>query len=189
MSQQFGSDDGHEGLASALNFSGTRPAADDDLGSLSGALRFSGAGDEGSQESAVDAFRGYAPTESDDATTGLDAVRAQKQPAEEDQEDDENAGQLVTVGNPAGTVSVSALLGGMTQRVTLSTKATTMTSAELAGEIVALAARARNKALVALHAHLAEDPSVAESAQQMGVDSSVAVAAQLKAAGMILPSE
>jgi hypothetical protein len=70
--------------------------------------------------------------------------------------DERPAAPLFTVTNPTETVSATAMLGGRLHRVELSAKATDMTEAELADEIVVLADLAAQKAQAAQHAVIVE---------------------------------
>lgn len=161
--------DEHDDLA-ALDFSAHEPASDDDVAD-SDALDFSVASDS-VDESAADALDEYAPNEPDDTETELDSIASAASGTEEE-ESEEDGLQLFTVTNPPETVSVSALIDGRTQRVTLSPKVTSMTESELAEEILVLTDLARQKGLAGQHTYLLENASQAEGLQEvseLGID-------------------
>jgi hypothetical protein len=86
----------------------------------------------------------------DDGASALDAIGDYSPVFDEG--DDRPLAALFTVTNPAGTVSATATIGGRLHRVELSAKATDMTEAQLADEIVVLAGLATQKAQAAQHA-------------------------------------
>jgi hypothetical protein len=158
--------DEHDDLA-ALDFSGADESYDDGV-EESDALDFSGADDDSGEEAAVDALDDYAPAESEETGTELDAIDSQTEAIEEEKEDEEDGLQLFTVTNPPDTVSVSALIDGRTQRIELSAKVSSMNESELADEILVLADLARQKGLAGQHTYLLESASDAESMREMG---------------------
>ncbi|BBX99068.1 DUF2694 domain-containing protein [Mycobacterium lacus] len=121
----------------------------DDLG----ALDFSGGGDE---ESSIGAFDDYAPagaTETEVAGAELDALHGLTEKEEEPEL------EMYTVTNPQGSVSVTALMGGIIQRITVTDKASSMTESGLADEIFVIADLARQKARAAQHTFMFENMS------------------------------
>src|SRR5262249_23255300 len=108
-----------------------------------GALDFSGGG--GVEQSSLDALDDYAPTQPSETGADLDALHGLTEVEEESEL------ELFTVTNPQGSVSVTAMMGGIIQRVTLSDKATSMSEAQLAEEIFVIADLARQKARAAQH--------------------------------------
>ncbi|OBJ54149.1 DUF2694 domain-containing protein [Mycobacterium sp. 1423905.2] len=116
----------------------------DDLG----ALDFSGGATV--QESSLDALDGYAPAETEDAGTELDALHGL---TEKDEEPDF---ELFTVTNPQGSVSVTTLMGGIIQQVTVTDKASSMSESALAEEIFVIADLARQKGRAAQHTLMLE---------------------------------
>ena len=164
MPQHFGNDDGHDDLA-ALDFSAGQDGTEEDV-SESDALDFSVADDaEASPTEALDAF---APAESEDSATELDAIASQTADTEDDV--DEEVGPLFTVTNPPETVSVSALTGGRIHQIGLSPKVTGMSESELADEIVVIAGLARQKGLAGEHTYLLENPALSETMRAIGLD-------------------
>jgi hypothetical protein len=149
-----------------LDFSSHQSGADDDSHEDSDALDFSAAAEDSGAESDVEALSEYAPTEPEEVETELDAIAAATE-ASEDEGDEEDGVQHFTVTNPPGTVSVSALIDGRTQRVTLSPKTTSMTESELAEEIIVLAGLARKKGLAAQHTYLFDSASHMEGLQDL----------------------
>jgi DNA-binding protein YbaB len=118
------------------NFSPDAPWEDDD-----------GAGLD--EESVLDAFDEYAPAR--EPVDVEDAWTAPELP-------EDNAATttvLFTATNPAGTVSVTVLMGGQVLRVNLSPQVTKMTEPELAEEITTIAALARQQAQAGQHAIIA----------------------------------
>lgn len=121
----------------------------DDLG----ALDFSGAGAD-VEESSLDALGDYAPpTESEDVDTGLGALEGLTE------QDDEEELALFTVTNPQGSVSVTALMDGRVQNITVTDKASSMSEPALAEEIFVIADLARQKARAAQHTFMVENMS------------------------------
>lgn len=128
------------------------PGNDYDSDDLS-ALDFSGGGTD-VDESSLDALGDYAPpTEAEDAETGLDALEG----LTEQDEDEELA--LFTVTNPQGSVSVTALMDGRVQNITITDKASSMSETALAEEIFVIADLARQKARAAQHTFMVESMS------------------------------
>ncbi|OBA61412.1 hypothetical protein A5647_11305 [Mycobacterium sp. 1100029.7] len=138
------SDNGH-GDADALDFSAAEDA------------------DEASGVAALDEF---APIEPEEPETELEAIAATTEAG--DTEDDEDGAQLFTVTNPPETVSVSALMDGRTQRVTLAPTASKLTESELVDEILVLADLARQKGLAGQHTYLLDSASDNEGLRQLG---------------------
>lgn len=122
----------------------------DDLG----ALDFSGSVVE---ESSLDALGDYAPPierpESEDGGTELDALAG----LTEQEEEPDLA--LFTVTNPQGSVSVTALMDGRVQHITVTDKASGMSESALAEEIFVIADLARQKARAAQHTFMVENMS------------------------------
>lgn len=117
----------------------------DDLG----ALDFSGGGSV--EESPLDALGDYAPpAESDESTSELDALDGLTEQEEQDL-------ALFTVTNPQGSVSVTALMDGRVQSVSVTDKASHMTESGLAQEIFVIADLARQKARAAQHTFMVEN--------------------------------
>lgn len=136
--------DDHDDLA-ALDFHGTSSAVGDHGGTGLDALDFSSSAEADAEDSDIDALGEYAPLTEEEPDSELEALdSAMAQGSEDDAEDDFH---YFTVTNPAGTVSVSSVMGGMTQKVELSPKVTNMQEADLAEEILALADLARQKGL------------------------------------------
>ncbi|MEZ0352747.1 hypothetical protein [Mycobacterium sp. pR1184] len=180
--------DEHDDL-SALDFSSYHSGSDDDGHDHGDALDFS-ADDDGSEESDADALDAYAPTEPGEADTELEAIAATTEPSDDD-EDDEDDAQQFTVTNPPETVSVSALIDGRTQRVTLSPNATNLTEDELADEIVVLAELARQKGLAGQRTYVMDSAADNAGLQQladMGLDSTQLLR-DFVDTGMRLPTE
>ncbi|SOJ58048.1 ESX-1 secretion-associated protein EspH [Mycobacterium simulans] len=117
----------------------------DDLG----ALDFSGGG--APEESALDAFDDYAPPQTEDTGTDLDALHGL---TEKEEEPDV---ALFTVTNPQGSVSVTAMMDGRVHQVTVTDKASSMTESGLADEIFVIADLARQKARGAQHTFMVEN--------------------------------
>ena len=163
--------DEHDDLA-ALDFSSHQSGSDDEGHGESDALDFSAAAD-GGEESDVEALSGFAPPiEAEDSETELEAIAAATE-ASEDEGDEEDGAQEFTVTNPAGTVSVSALMDGRIQRVKLSPTATKLTESELAEEITVLAGLARQQGLAGTHTYLFDNESQVEGLQELnelGID-------------------
>jgi hypothetical protein len=179
--------DEHDAL-SALDFSSHQSGADDDGHDESAALDFSAA-DDSDGESDVAALYDYAPTETEEIDTELEAIAAATEAAE-DAGEDEEAGPQFTVTNPPETVSVSALIDGRTQRVRLSATATKLTESELAEEILVLAELARKKGLAGQHTYLTENASQIQGLDglaELGIDSN-RVLRDMMESGMQLPT-
>ncbi|OBI82459.1 DUF2694 domain-containing protein [Mycobacterium asiaticum] len=129
-----------------------QPGNDYDSDNLS-ALDFSG-GAAVDEASSLDALGDYAPpAESADAGTDLDALDG----LTEQEEEPDLA--LFTVTNPAGSVSVTALMDGRVQQVTVTDKASSMSESGLAEEIFVIADLARQKARAAQHTFMVENMS------------------------------
>jgi len=105
------------------------------------------------QESALDALDEYAPSEPEDTGADLDALHGL---TEKEEEPDL---ELFTVTNPQGSVSVTTMMGGIIQKVTLTDKASSMTESGLAEEIFVIADLARQKARAAQHTFMMESMS------------------------------
>ncbi|MBW0014182.1 hypothetical protein [Mycobacterium sp.] len=167
--------DEHDDLA-ALDFSSPQSESDDDGNGESDALDFSAAADDTDEESDVEALSGFAPTaEPEEAANELDAIAAATEASDASEEEEEEVAQEFTVTNPAGTVSVSALMDGRIQRVKLSPTVTRMTESELAEEITVLAGLARKQGLAGTHTYLFENESQVEGLQdlaELGIDGS-----------------
>lgn len=164
--------DEHDDLA-ALDFSSHQSTSGDDSHEESDALDFSAVTDD-SEESDVEALSEFARAEPEEAETELEAIAAATE-ASEDEEDEEDGVQQFTVTNPPGTVSVSALMDGRTQRVKLSPTVTKLTESELAEEITVLAGLARQKGLAGTHTYLLDNASEVEGLQELnnlGLDGS-----------------
>jgi hypothetical protein len=101
-------------------------------------------------ESVLDAFDAYVPA--DQIDDGDDLWDTSELP----EDDDQVTTVLFTATNPAGTVSVTVLMGGQVFRVNLSPQVTKMTESELAEEITAISALARRQALAGQHAIIAQ---------------------------------
>ncbi|OBK26681.1 DUF2694 domain-containing protein [Mycobacterium asiaticum] len=120
----------------------------DDLG----ALDFSAGGT--AEETSLDVLGDYAPpAESQDSAAELDALDGL---TEQEEEQDLT---LFTVTNPQGSVSVSALMDGRVQTITVTDKASRMTESGLAEEIFVIADLARQKARAAQHTFMVENMS------------------------------
>ncbi|OBK18471.1 DUF2694 domain-containing protein [Mycobacterium asiaticum] len=129
-----------------------QPGNDYDSDNLS-ALDFSG-GAAVDEASSLDALGDYAPpAESADDGTDLDALDG----LTEQEEEPDLA--LFTVTNPAGSVSVTALMDGRVQQVTVTDKASSMSESGLAEEIFVIADLARQKARAAQHTFMVENMS------------------------------
>jgi hypothetical protein len=170
MTQHFGNDNGHDDLA-ALDFSS---AAESNSGEHEGAdadaLDFS-APHHDDDESPVEALADYAPAETEETGSELEAIDAQADSGEDDDGDEENGLQMFTVANPADTVAVSALIDGRAHRVELSPKVTSMAESELAAEILVLADLARQKGLAGQHTYLLENDILSQGIRDLGFDS------------------
>ncbi|OBK13728.1 DUF2694 domain-containing protein [Mycobacterium asiaticum] len=127
------------------------PGTDYDSDDL-GALDFSG-GAAVDEASSLDALGEYAPpTESAEADgTELDALDGLT-----DQEEEPDLA-MFTVTNPAGSVSVTALMDGRVQRVEVTDKASSMSESGLAEEIFVIADLARQKGRAAQHTFMVEN--------------------------------
>jgi hypothetical protein len=153
-------DDDQDNLA-ALTFSNADYAGPyEDDGEVQ-ALVFSGASDDddGGQESVIDGFRDWVPSQVEDVASDGDAIRSQADVSDDgvdiDGEDDEPE-YLATVSNPPRTVSVMALMDGSVIEIELSPKVAGMTEAALADEILTIADLARQKGLSLQRAMFAE---------------------------------
>ncbi|ORB85653.1 DUF2694 domain-containing protein [Mycobacterium kansasii] len=107
------------------------------------------------EESSLDALDEYAPSEpaDTDAEDGLDALHGLTEKEEEPEF------ELFTVTNPAGSVSVTAMMGGIIQQIAVTDKASSMTESGLAEEIFVIADLARQKARAAQHTFMMESMS------------------------------
>ncbi|QUR70014.1 DUF2694 domain-containing protein [Mycobacterium spongiae] len=126
------------------------PGTDHDSDDLA-ALDFSG-GTAG--ESSLDALDDYAPPasgETDETGSDLDALHGLTEKEEEPEL------ELFTVTNPQGSVSVTALMDGRIQQVTVSDKASSMSESSLAEEIFVIADLARQKARSAQYTFMLEN--------------------------------
>jgi hypothetical protein len=185
MPQHYGNDDGHDDL-SALDFGNYEPDAESEHDDAD-ALDFS-ADEDADEESGVDALDEFAPTEPDEAATELEAIAATTEA--DATQDEEDGAQLFTVTNPPETVSVSALMDGRTQRVTLAPTAAKLTESELVDEILVLADLARQKGLAGQHTYLLDSAADNEGLRQLndlGIDGTQ-VLHDFMQAGMQLPT-
>lgn len=148
--------DDHDDLT-ALDFSAHTTASDHDDVTDSDALDFFVA-DDSIEESGADAFDDFTLAELEDGDTELEALASAAEATDEEESEDDGL-QLFTVTNPPDTVTVSALLDGRTQRVSLSAKVTSMTESALAEEILVLADLARQKGLAGQHTYLMDSMS------------------------------
>jgi hypothetical protein len=184
--------DEHDDLA-ALDFSSHQSGLDDDGHEDPGALDFSAAADDSDGESDVEALAEFAPPikpEADETELAAIAAATEASKDEEDDADEEDGGQQFTVTNPPGTVSVSALMDGRTQRVQLSPKASSLTESELAEEILVLSELARQKGLAGQHTYLFDNASQVEGLRdldELGLDGNQ-VFRDFVQAGMRLPT-
>lgn len=106
------------------------------------------------QESSLDALAEYAPpTEPEETGDDLGALHELTEP------EDESELELFTVTNPQGSVSVTAMMGGIIQQITVTDKASSMTDSGLAEEIFVIADLARQKARAAQHTFMIESMS------------------------------
>jgi hypothetical protein len=95
----------------------------------------------------------FSVTESEPAESDLDVLGDYTEQAAEG---DELPVPVFAVSNPPGTVTVTAFLDGRVKQVDLSPKATDMTEADLADEIVAIAGLATADARSAQYAYMLE---------------------------------
>jgi hypothetical protein len=178
----------HDDL-SALDFSAHQSGSDDDGHDESHALDFSATAEAG-EESDVEALYDYTPTEPEEIDNELEAIAAATE-AVEGEEDEEDSVEGFTVTNPPETVSVTALIDGRTQRVTLSATATTkLSESELADEIIVLAELARQKGLAGQHTYLTENADQIQGLDglaDLGIDSNQMLR-ELMQSGMQLPT-
>ena len=115
---------------SALDFSDLAPAADSGEGSFG------------------DALEEYVPAETDDGLdTGIESLA-------EGEEEDEIPDLLVTVTNPAGTVSIRAAADGGPVLFELAPSVVSMTESDLADEVTVIAELARQKGLSVVHEYM-----------------------------------
>ncbi|WP_322860050.1 hypothetical protein U8D42_13310 [Mycobacterium europaeum] len=154
----------------ALNFTADMSGSGDPA--PSDALDFSAPKDGKGSESVIEALGEFSPNEPVDTTTDLDAINSQSPASGEPQKD---AVEVVTVTNPPGTVSVSVLLDGTMESVGLSPKVTGMTEAELADEILVIAALARQQGLAAQQSYWLDGSSLSEVMREVGSDGADAV--------------
>lgn len=136
-----------------------------------GALDFGDeVGTDNAEQSTFDGLDTDEATEIGDAATvqAIEILSEDTDQTEVASGSDDSALQLVTVTNPAETVSVSAKTGGHIHRIELSPEAVGMTASELATEVLAIAhvAQERGKAafqtvlLGAFNAHGVTDNEV-----------------------------
>jgi hypothetical protein len=125
--------------------------------------------DHSAHESDIDALGDYAGEPTEEVEPGLDAI----DPLADDTEEEPDPLQqyTFTVTNPPESVSVSALIGGRIHQVEVLPKATSMTEAELASEILVLAHLASQKALAGQTTYLLESEFLAEGMREAGLDS------------------
>jgi hypothetical protein len=121
----------------------------DDLG----ALDFSGG--TAVEESSLDALGDYAPP-SETLDPHADGTELDALEGLTDADDEPDLAQF-TVTNPAGSVSVTALMDGRVQHVTVTDRASSMSEAGLAEEIFVIADVARQKARAAQHTFMVEN--------------------------------
>jgi hypothetical protein len=95
----------------------------------------------------------FSVAEDEPAGSDLDALGGY---VDETAEEDELPVPVFTVTNPPGTVTVTAFLDGRVKQVDLSPKATDMTEADLANEIVVIAQLATQDARSAQYAYMLE---------------------------------
>lgn len=158
--------DEHDDL-SALDFSSYQSGSDGDGHEDADALDFSAAAEDGDNESDAQALSEFAPAEPEEEDENeLEAIAAATEDSETEQGEEDDLQQF-TVTNPPGTVSVSALLDGRTQRVALAPAATKLTESELAEEIIVLSGLARKKGLAGQHTYLFENMSQVEGLQEL----------------------
>lgn len=125
----------------------------------------------------IDAMDQFMPGEVEDEDTEPDTAPLQieephgaAETAGAEEGVDSNGAPLFTVVNPPGTVSVWALMDGRIHRVTLSAKVTSMSEAELAEEVLVIAALARQNGLAAQHSYMLGSYSEWEPVAEMGTD-------------------
>jgi DNA-binding protein YbaB len=95
----------------------------------------------------------FSVAEPEPAESDLDALADY---ADHSAEEDELAAPVFTVTNPPGAVTVTAFPDGRVKKIGLSPKATDMTEADLADEIVVIAGLATADARSAQYAHMLE---------------------------------
>lgn len=101
------------------------------------------------EDSVLDSLNAYAPTE--DARVG-DAIWIALEPTGDTRDQDEDVPTvLFTATNPAGTVSVTALMSGQVLRVELTHHVGQMLESELADEITVISTLARRQAQAGQH--------------------------------------
>lgn len=100
------------------------------------------------EDSVLDVLNAYSPTE--EADVGDDFWNAL-----EPTEDEDVPAVLFTATNPAGTVSVTVLMGGQVLRVELTQQVSRMTESELADEITVISTLARRQAQAGQHVVIA----------------------------------
>ncbi|KAA1250505.1 DUF2694 domain-containing protein [Mycobacterium simiae] len=106
------------------------------------------------EEPALEALNEYAPpAEPAEAGADLDALHG----LTEQEEEPDLA--LFTVTNPQGSVSVTAMMDGRVQQISVTDKASSMTESGLAEEIFVIADLARQKARAAQHTFMMESMS------------------------------
>jgi hypothetical protein len=87
--------------------------------------------------------------------SGGESLLYERGPAGGDHADDEIDTLMVTVTNPGGTVSATALMSGQVVKVALSPQVTKFTESQLAEEITFVATLARKQAQAAQHSFAA----------------------------------
>ncbi|WP_134432084.1 DUF2694 domain-containing protein [Mycobacterium ulcerans] len=123
----------------------------DDYNQDLGALDFSGGGtSEDSGLGALDEYAPPEPQETEQAGADLDALHGLTE------KEDEPDIAMFTVTNPQGSVSVTTMMGGIVQRVTVTDKAANMSESALAEEIFVIADLARQKARAAQQTFMVE---------------------------------
>lgn len=129
----------------------------DDAGAddLSDVLNFSGAGGSVAEDDEQPAAWDFSVADDADEASAVE-YEAQGEDDGGGGEEDEEEGELFTVTNPPGTVSVSARVDGGVDRVALSEKVTAMTETQLAEEIRVMAHLAGEKGQAAQHTFLTE---------------------------------
>ncbi|NTY60689.1 YbaB/EbfC family DNA-binding protein [Mycolicibacterium sphagni] len=124
--------------------------------------------DDLADETGVDALDEYTPAEPEVAGAELEAQ-------DEDDDDTADDGDILaaytrTVTNPAGTVSVSALIDGSVRQIDLSPAVTKLSESQLIDEILVLAHLAQQQGLAGQHSYLRENEFVTGSMDALGVD-------------------
>lgn len=141
------------------------PAADLDFLVADGGDEI-GSAVEAGEDTGLDALLAYAPAELESGRTELEATASLIAKYEDDEQPEL---QLFTVTNPAGTVSVSALMDGRIHQFELSAEVTSMTESELEEEILVIANLARQKAQSAQYTLILDTMSQAGAGDQAAV--------------------